>query len=77
MWDGFVAKVEVVCEQKSNRAHMVTKLKKINDLSNLHNELGHPLEEVTEATGMAMVLKVTGTFEYLKLVPLGKFERLG
>ena len=42
---------------------MPTESKKTRDVSNLHNELGHPLDDITQATEKAMGFKVTGTFQ--------------
>ena len=57
-----MAEEEFLCKQKSNRTHMVIELKRAHDMNDLHNELGHPLEDITEAAGKAMDLKVRDTF---------------
>ena len=61
--DGWVARVGFICQQKNDRAYILTWSKKTRDVNDLCNELEHPLKDITQATGKAMHLKVTGTFQ--------------
>ena len=51
-----------------------TKRKDINDL---WRELGHPLEDITQALGKAMGLKLPGALKSCKACTLGKAKRPG
>ena len=46
-------------------------------MNNLRNELGHPFEDINQATGNAMGLKVTVTFHACNSFILGKTKRAG
>ena len=45
-----------ICQQSQRR-----------DANNLQNEVGNPLEDITQAMGKAMGLKVTGTLKKCKV----------
>ena len=48
---------------------------KRKDNNNLHTEQGHPLEDLTWATGKAIGLQLTGTFKPTKACILGKAQK--
>ena len=46
-------------------------------MNNIHNKLGHSLEDITPATGKAEGLKIIGTFQVFKACALGEAKKLG
>ena len=60
--DGWVARVEFLCETNDEKAHFATSsyTKNINDL---HSKLGHPSKSITHATAKAIGIQVTSTFK--------------
>ena len=59
---------------KSKRASISNKLQQ-RDINALHNELGHPFEEITQATEKEMCLQLTHAFNLAKLVSLAKAKK--
>ena len=47
------------------------------DINALHTELGHLLEEITQATGKTVCLQLTGMFEPCKAYALSKANKDG
>ena len=60
--DGWVAKVDFHCKTNNERAVSATTLPTRN-VNNLHIELGHPSETITQATAKALGIHVTSTFK--------------
>ena len=59
--DGWINRVDFLCEAIDKRAVPVFALPKKN-VDNLHVELGHPSETITQATTKALGIQVTGNF---------------
>ena len=69
-WDECVAKVKLLLEKKSKKAQCLrTSIKYINGL---YTELKHPSEEITQITGKAMDLQLSGTYKTCKDCAVGK-----
>ena len=56
---------------------MSTESKKTRDATVLHNELGHPLEDIIPTTRKAMGFKVTGTFQVCDACIFRKAKKSG
>ena len=56
---------------------MSTESKKTIDMNDLNHELGHRLENITLARGMAMGLKVTDTFQVFEAYIIGETKKTG
>ena len=69
--DDWVAKVEFLCKTDSERAQVAQLVAKplLKDINVLHAELGNPSKVITQDTGRAMGLHLTGMLSLVKIVP--------
>ena len=68
--DGWVTGVNFLCKANNAKAVSATTLPKKN-VNDLHVELGHPSETITQATTKALGIQVTGTFKPYEDCTLG------
>ena len=72
--DGWVAGVNFLCKANNERAVSATALPKQN-INDLHVELGHASEAITQATTKALGIQVMGAFKPCEDCALGKVKQ--
>ena len=81
--DGWIARLNLILLRISERAHIKggvwgsNKVSKSKDINELHIELMYPFEEIIQATGKTMGLKLTGAFKTFEDFALENAKKAG